>query len=72
MAFRLRNHANKLHNYSFGASSEQLAQVRAHLDQTYQELRPFLDKALGVRVQQVNLGRVGTYVTRREVPYDQY
>jgi hypothetical protein len=58
MAYRLRNNAAKLHNYSAGQSSQQLAQVFQHLDLLYQELKPYLDKALGIRTRQLSVGRV--------------
>lgn len=45
------SHANKLHDYSTGSSSEKLSQVRKHLKDSYEMYKPSLDAALSRQTQ---------------------
>lgn len=68
MAMRLRNNANKLFNYTAGASSKQLAQVRKHLQETYEEYKPYLERANGTRRRQFVSGEVRQEPRERDMP----
>ena len=64
--------ANKFHNYTAGAVTGNLQQVRDNLKQTYDLLAPYIDAAQGAQ-SQISFGKIGRRVNQeRTIPTDDY